>query len=81
MGAFRFESWQQQYIHCRSRHEGKPITCWYMRRVRGTIAERVDVVLSPEACRQFQIWAPMSLGKEKAARIEAWSAKNHDLRT
>lgn len=53
----------------------KPVTVYWFRRRVGTIGERVNVTLSPAACRRWGIWTPQPIGKERAVRIEAWMAE------
>ena len=50
----------------------RPVVCYWFRRKGGTIGERIDVELSPAACRHFRIWTPQPINQERAERIAAW---------
>ncbi len=51
------------------------IQCFWFRRKMGRVAEKVDIVLTPDACRKYRIWAPQSLHPERAERIASWMAQ------
>jgi hypothetical protein len=71
----QFERYRQMYGGAEPPYPKGAVVCYWFKRRAGTIGERVDVVLSPAACRHFRIWAPMALGKERAERIELWNRK------
>ncbi len=50
------------------------VQCFWMRRRMGRVAEKVDFILSPAACRHFRIWAAQGLHPERAERIATWMA-------
>ncbi len=52
----------------------KTVTCFWFRRKMGCVAEKVDITLSPAACRRYRIWVPQSLHPERAERIATWMA-------
>ena len=68
----QFERYQREFGTAPT-YPTRPIVCYWFRRSPGRIGKRSDVVLSPATCRQFRIWAPQALGREKAERIAAWS--------
>lgn len=49
-----------------------PVTCHWMQRDRGRLPKKVEIVLSPAACRYFGISKPQLLDKKRAERIAAW---------
>ncbi len=74
----------EQFLRYRNEFGSEPpyprgaVQCYWMRRRMGMVGERINIVLSPEACRHFGVWAPQALNKERAARISNWMAAQED---